>query len=104
MAAHRIHSVVVTAAGAPPGVVTDADVVAAAPAGELEMSTAADLAKACAVVRPMDQLETVLARMDERRTTHAVVADRTMRVVGVVSALDIAEEIVRRHDGAVELQ
>jgi CBS domain-containing protein len=93
MAAHRIHSVVVTAPGSLPRVVTDAEIAAALYAGTLGTSTAEELAKPSPLVRPSDTLAYAIERMHECETTHAVVARRPIRPLGVVSVLDLAEAI-----------
>lgn len=95
MAAHRIHSVVVTRAGEVPGVVTDAEISAAFYAGVIEARTADDLAKASPLLRPSDSLAFALERMHESGSTHAVVVSRALRPVGVVSVLDIIESLAQ---------
>lgn len=91
MAAHRIHAVVVTGFDLCPALVTDGEIAEALYAGNLEGSSASELARPSPLVRPSDTLEYVLERLHERRTTHAVVADRLLRPLGVVSILDLIE-------------
>ena len=98
MAAHRVHSVVVKEPGALPDVVTDVEVGAAVYGGVLEESTAAELARPAPLLRASDSLAFALERMHERRSTHAVVIDRSVQPLGVVSILDVVEALLRQHD------
>jgi CBS domain-containing protein len=91
MAAHGIHAVVVAGERALPRLVTDTEVAEALYADTLETTTAAELAKPSPLVRPSDNLTYALERMHESRSTHVVVADRSLRLVGVVSVLDVIE-------------
>lgn len=91
MAAHRIHAVVVAAERALPRLVTDTEIAEALYDGILETTTAVELAKPSPLVRPSDDITYALERMHELRSTHAVVADRTLRLVGVISVLDVIE-------------
>ena len=93
MAAHRIHSVIVTRTDAVPRVVTDADLLEALHAGTFEGSTADDIAHEPAFVRLSDSLDDVVERMHEQGTTHAVVIGNFLRLIGVVSVLDIAAAV-----------
>lgn len=96
MAAHRIHSVVVTRADTMPRIVTDADLVEALHAGAFERSTADDIAREPAFVGLSDSLEDVIERMHAQGTTHAIVIDRTLRPIGLVSVLDVAAAVAER--------
>jgi CBS domain-containing protein len=100
MAAHRIHSVVVTTAGDGPRVMTDAEVGAAVHAGVLDSRTADELAKASPLLRPSDSIAFALDRMHELGSTHAVVVGRSLRPLGVISVLDIVEMLLRQADHA----
>lgn len=93
MAAHRIHSIVVISSGAPPRIVTDAEIASALYDGTLGTSSAAEIAKSAAIVVRDDTLSHATRCMHEHDTTHAVVVDgrRLQRAVGVLSILDIVE-------------
>jgi predicted transcriptional regulator len=96
MAAHRIHSVVVTFPGAPLRVVTDAEIAMALYEGTLATRSATELAKPAAIVARDETLLHAIECMREYQTTHAVVVDerRSQHAVGVLSVLDLAEAIV----------
>jgi CBS domain-containing protein len=94
MAAHRIHSVVVTAGGGPPRVVTDAEVAAALSTGGLAGCTAAGLARAAPLLTPSDSLALALELMRESGLRHAVVVGPSFRVLGVISVLDAVESVL----------
>jgi predicted transcriptional regulator len=98
MVAHGIHSVVVTAPDSLPRVLTDAEVADAVYGGTLETSTAGELARPSALVQPSDTLSYVIERMHEYGTTHVVVTDRSGRLLGVVSVLDLVEAIAARRE------
>jgi len=96
MAAHRIHSVVVTLPGAPLRVVTDAEIAMALYEGTLATRSATEIAKPAAIVARDETLLHAIECMREYQTTHAVVVDerRSQHAVGVLSVLDLAEAIV----------
>lgn len=96
MAAHRIHSVVVTRVDTIPRIVTDADLVEALHAGTFERSTADDIARESALVRLSDSLDYVIERMHSQKTTHAIVIGQSPRPIGVVSVLDVATAVSER--------
>lgn len=98
MAAHRIHSVVVTMTGDPPRLVTDCEVGAAFYAGAIDSRTADELARAAPLLRPSDSVAFALERMHECCSTHAVVVGRSLASLGVVSVLDIVEALLRKRD------
>jgi CBS domain-containing protein len=95
MAAHRIHSAVVTDAAGPPRVVTDADVAVALHEGTLESRKAGELRATSVVLRPEDSLAEALERLQTAGSTHAVVADGSLRPLGIVSVLDLIEAFLR---------
>jgi CBS domain-containing protein len=95
MATHRVHAVVVhgtTAYGSHEwGVVSDLDLVAAAP-HDFDRRTAGTAASSPALtVTPDETLERVAQLMAENETAHVIVVDAPGgRPVGVVSTLDLA--------------
>jgi CBS domain-containing protein len=93
MTAHRIHSIVVIPPGAPPRIVTDAEIARALYDGTLATSSAIDIAKSAAILVRDDTLSYAIGCMHEHETTHAVVVDsrRSPRAVGVLSVLNIVE-------------
>jgi CBS domain-containing protein len=96
MAAHRIHSIVVIPPGAPPRIVTDAEIARALYDGTLATSSAAKIAKSAVILVRGDTLSHAARCMHEHETTHAVVVDsrRSRRAVGILSVLDIVEVFV----------
>jgi predicted transcriptional regulator len=96
LAAHRIHSVVVTVPGAPPRLVTDVEIAAALYDGTLATRSATEIAKAAPIVAREDTLLHATQRMHDHQATHAIVVGdlRSQRAVGVLSILDIAEILV----------
>ncbi len=117
MVAHRIHSVVVLApppdgpAGGPPGgapvwsVLSDLDLVAAAPWVDALAGAGAVAASPRVVVRPDDNLAAAALAMAENATAHLlVVADPGNAPVGILSALDVARVLAggERQDARVE--
>jgi CBS domain-containing protein len=94
MAAHRIHSVVVTDGQSAPRLVSDADVAAALCQLPIATQTAVDLAHPAPLLRRSESVSSALARMHEFRSTHAVVVDSQRSPVGVLSILDIAEAVL----------
>jgi CBS domain-containing protein len=91
MVAHRIHCVVVNAAGDVPRLVTDVEIADALYDEQLEVRTALELSRPAPLLRPDDTLAFALARMHESRLTHAIVVGQPLRLLGVVSVLDIIE-------------
>jgi predicted transcriptional regulator len=96
MAAHRIHSVVVSSQGVAPRIVTDAEIAQALYDGTLATRSATEIAKPAPIVARDDTLLHASECMHAQETTHAVVVDdrRSVRAVGVLSVLDIAEVLV----------
>jgi CBS domain-containing protein len=101
MAAHRVHSVVVTdepnRAGALWGVVSDLDLVAAATVRRLDEQLAgATAATAALTIAPGETLQRAAQLMTEHATAHLVVVDpETLRPIGVLSTLDVARALTR---------
>jgi CBS domain-containing protein len=102
MARYGIHAVVVFTEDADVdsalgvwGVVSDADLVAAAAAGDVDDRTAGGTARTPLVtVRPYESLQRVAELMREHRVTHVVVVTpESERPVGVVSTLDVARQL-----------
>lgn len=100
MAAHRIHSVVLPGAGAPPRLITDADIIAALHEGTLAAKRASELAEPALIVTRDDLLLHATECLHELGATHAVVVVdlRSFRPVGTLSVLDIAEFLVEGSD------
>jgi CBS domain-containing protein len=107
MVAHRIHSVVVLAApargradDAPEWrVLSDLDLVAAAPWVDALAGAGAVAASPRAVVGPDDSLAAAALAMAEYATAHLlVVADPGNEPVGILSALDVARVLASRED------
>jgi CBS domain-containing protein len=98
MAAHRIHSVVVI--GFPLRIVTDTEVGAALCQGGLATKRAAEIAKIPAIVGRDDPLACATDVMQEHGSTHAIVVDdrRSLRAVGILSVLDIAEALIESEE------
>jgi CBS domain-containing protein len=102
MVARRIHSVVVLAppAGDPLGdaewsVLSDIDLVAAAPWMDASHGVGSVAASPRVVVRPDDSLATAALAMAEHATTHLlVVAGDGAEPLGILSALDVARALV----------
>lgn len=96
MTRERVHCVVVESgsgeSGAPWGVVSDLDLVAAATVRELEEQTAGGSAATPVVlVSPAETLERAAQLMTEHAVSHLVVVDpATHGPVGVLSTIDIA--------------
>lgn len=106
MLTHRVHSVVVLqppAGDAAPahrrwGVLSDLDLVTAAPWGERDADAGAAAASPQAVVGADDTLAVAAALMSEYRTAHLLVAEEGVdEPVGVIAALDVAQAMVRAH-------
>jgi predicted transcriptional regulator len=88
MAAHRIHCVAV----AGHGVITDAELVAAL--DRSPETTAAKIARTAPHLDETATLEQAAETLREQRSTHAlVVRQGSQVVVGVLSALDLAEAL-----------
>jgi predicted transcriptional regulator len=98
MAAHRIHSIVVISPGAPPKIVTDAEIAHALYDGTLATRSANEIAKSAGILLRDDTLSHATRCMHEQEATHAVVVDsrRLQRPVGVLSVLDIIEVVAER--------
>lgn len=97
MAAHRIHCVVVQGEdGTAPRLVTDLDLADAMYDDDLETLTCEDLARPAPLLRLEDSLAFALARMHEHGKSHAVVVGPLLRLLGVVSTLDLVEWMLRR--------
>jgi CBS domain-containing protein len=96
MAAHRIHCVVVKGEDGIPRLVTDLDVVAAMYHEQLDTLTCAELSGPAPLLRPEDTLAFALGQMNEQAKTHAVVVGASLRLLGVVSVLDLVEWLLRR--------
>ena len=105
MVTHRIHSVVVLAP--PPGdplegrgdwgVLSDLDLVAAAPWGDEIGSVATVAVSPRVVVRPADSLAAAALAMAENATAHVlVVEDDGGEPIGILSALDVARALAVR--------
>ncbi len=92
MAEHRVHAVVVTAAGSarPVGVVSDLDVVAAAATGE-GPSAGEAAATEPLVVGANERLDRAAQLMAEHAVSHLVVNDSASGLpIGILSTLDVA--------------
>lgn len=96
MSRERVHCVMVESGsgegGAPWGVVTDLDLVAAATVRELDEQTAGgSAATPLVLVAPGESLERAAQLMNEHATTHLLVVDPVDgSPVGVLSTIDIA--------------
>jgi CBS domain-containing protein len=100
LASYRIHAVVVFSdhRAADPGswaVVSDADVLRAGLAGDVDQTTAGDAAATPVVmVAPEDALDHAARLMAEAGSTHLIVVDRSSeRPLGVVSTLDLTKAL-----------
>ena len=100
LATHRIHAVIVFAEhrAAEPNewsVVSDIDIVHSASLGDVESATAGGIAATPVVlVSPDDTLDHAARLMVENKTTHLIVVDpRSVRPMGVLSALDVARAL-----------
>jgi len=97
MVRNRVHSVVVTddpaVGGALWGVVSDLDLVAAASVRDLDEQVAGGTAVTAALtISPAETLQRAAQLMTEHGTAHLIVVDgETLRPVGVLSTLDLAE-------------
>lgn len=95
MAAHRIHCVVVRPVDGVPRMVTDVDVAAAIYDQQLEELSAEELSRPSPLLRPEDTLAFALERMHEDHTSHALVVSQSLRLLGVISVLDLVEWTLR---------
>jgi CBS domain-containing protein len=102
MARFRVHAVVVQTVEADAeeavgvwGVVSDADLIRAASAGDFDGCSAGGTARTPLVTAyPHDSLKRVVELMDAQAVTHAlVVSPGSEQPVGVVSSLDVARAI-----------
>jgi CBS domain-containing protein len=96
LATYRVHALLVHSRGrAEWGVVTDADVIRAAGAGDLGSQTARSAVAAPAwTVPPRESLARVAAQMVDAGVSHVVVVDGAPpRAVGVLSTLDVARAL-----------
>jgi CBS domain-containing protein len=90
MTAHRIHAVVVTAAGLP-RLVTEREIASALYSDTLDAASADEIAVSAPLVGLSDSVDDALARMHEHASTHAVAVDRSFRPLGIISVLDLLE-------------
>jgi CBS domain-containing protein len=96
MAAHHIHSVVVSG-GSSSCIITDTDLAAALHDGVLSTTTATEIARVSLVVATSDALQGAAERMHEHGTTHAVVVEPSSgELIGILSVLDIANAFATR--------
>lgn len=102
MATYRVHAILVTAhgeealpGGGPWGIVSDADLIRAAEAGDLDEQQARSIAATPVLaVATNDELARAAKLMVEHEATHLIVIERhTGRPVGVLSTLDIARAL-----------
>jgi CBS domain-containing protein len=102
MATYRVHAIVVTAhgeealpGGGPWGIVSDADLIRAAEAGDLDEQQARSIASTPVLaVATNDELARAAKLMGEHEVTHLIVIERHAgRPVGVLSTLDIARAL-----------
>jgi len=101
MAAHRIHSVTVIGVDRVPRIVTDADIASAIYDDQLDTLTADDLSRPSPLLRVSDSLAYALERMHEASATHALVVGPSLRVLGVLSILDVIEWLLSSIDHKV---
>jgi CBS domain-containing protein len=102
MATYRVHAIVVHAhddeelpGGDEWGVVTDADLVRASGAGDLDELTAQQIAASPALtVGTAEPLESAIQLMVEHEVSHVIAIERrSKRPLGVVSTLDVARAL-----------
>jgi CBS domain-containing protein len=104
MTRERVHCIVVESGsgdrGAPWGVVSDLDLVAAATVRDLEDQTAGgSAATPLVMVAPSETLERAAQLMTEHGTSHLVVVEpATSAPVGVLSTIDIAAALTDEED------
>jgi CBS domain-containing protein len=96
MAEHRVHSVVVTnldgVSETAWGIVSDVDVLRAAPEGGEELTASEIAATELLKVSPEETLEHAAQLMAEHEVTHLVVVSGE-KPIGVISSLDVAATI-----------
>ena len=101
MAREHIHCVVVESSsgesGAPWGIISDLDLVAAAMVRDLDEQTAGGSAATPVVlITPDETLERAAQLMTEHGSSHLIVVDRAQQgPVGVLSTLDVAASLAR---------
>jgi len=78
-----------------PGLITDLDIAAAMYDEDLETLSAEQLSRPAPLPRPDDTPALALERMHEDGTSHAVVVGPSLRLLGVVSVLDLVEWMLR---------
>ena len=102
MATYRVHAILVTAHGEEElaggghwGVISDADLLRAAQAGDLDDRTARTIAAAPALmVDTSDDLARAAELMVEHDVSHLIVVEpQTTRPIGVISTLDVARAL-----------
>ena len=102
MATYRVHAILVTGHGEealpdgqPWGVVSDADLLRATRAGEVdEQLTRATAATPAVTVTTTDKLALAAELMDEHGASHVVVIEpHSKRPIGVLSSLDVARAL-----------
>ena len=102
MATYRVHAILVTAHGEEElpgggvwGIVSDADLLRAAAAGDLDEQPARTIAATpVLMVATSDELAHAAELMAEREVSHLIVVEsHSARPVGVVSTLDIARAL-----------
>jgi len=95
MAAHRIHCVVINGGDGRPRLVTDAEIAEAIYDEHLETLRADELSRPSPLLRPEDTVAFALERMHEDRMSHAIVVGPSLRLLGVISILDLVEWMLR---------
>jgi CBS domain-containing protein len=102
MTTYRVHAILVTthgdetlAGGGTWGIVSDADLLAAAETGDVEEQTAGTFAATPVLsVASSDELASAAALMVEHGASHVIVSERhSARPVGVLSTLDMARAL-----------
>jgi len=102
MATYRVHAILVTAHGQEElpggglwGIVSDADLLRAAEAGDLDRQPARTIATTTVLtVASSDELARAAQLMVEHEVSHLIVIERrSRRPIGVVSTLDIARAL-----------
>ena len=96
MVAHRIHCVVVRADGAAKSdwsLISDLALVEAASLGGVELPASAAAATPALAVGPAESLTQAMRLMAAHQVTHLIVVDGHGHPTGVLSTLDVAEEL-----------
>jgi CBS domain-containing protein len=102
MATYRVHAILVTAhgeaelpGGGPWGIVSDADLLRAAEAGDLDEQLARTVAGTPVLtVATSDELARAAQLMIERDASHLIVIEpHSARPIGVISTLDVARAL-----------